>query len=70
MFSKGKIVPNSKVITGPTQMHIYDVPTPVWIPFAFFPLTKTRTSGVIFPSFGEDGTRGYFLQNGGYYFAI
>ena len=70
LISKGKIVPNSKVITGPTQMHIYDVPTPVWIPFAFFPLTKTRTSGVIFPSFGEDGTRGYFLQNGGYYFAI
>ena len=70
LISKGKIVPNSKVITGPTQMHIYDVPTPVWIPFAFFPLTKTRTSGVIFPSFGEDGRRGYFLQNGGYYFAI
>ena len=70
LISKGKIVPNSKVITGQTQMHIYDVPTPVWIPFAFFPLTKTRTSGVIFPSFGEDGRRGYFLQNGGYYFAI
>ncbi|MFC7444250.1 LPS-assembly protein LptD [Mesoflavibacter sp. HG96] len=70
LISKGKIVPNSKVITGPTQMHIYDVPTPVWIPFAFFPLTKTRTSGIIFPSFGEDGRRGYFLQNGGYYFAI
>lgn len=66
----GKIVPGSKVITGPTQMYIYDVPTPVWIPFAFFPLTKTRTSGLIFPSFGEDGRRGYFLQNGGYYFAI
>ena len=70
LISKGKIVPSSKVITGPTQMHIYDVPTPVWIPFAFFPLTKTRTSGLIFPSFGEDGRRGYFLQNGGYYFAI
>lgn len=70
LISKGKIVPSSKVITGPTQMHIYNVPTPVWIPFAFFPLTKTRTSGLIFPSFGEDGRRGYFLQNGGYYFAI
>ena len=40
------------------------------MPFAFFPLSKTRTSGVLFPSFGEESNRGYFLQNGGYYFAI
>lgn len=67
---KGKIVPGSKVVSGLTNLFIYDVPTPVGLPFAFFPLTETQTSGVIFPSFGEDGTRGYFLQNGGYYFAI
>jgi hypothetical protein len=53
-------------------MEIYGVPTPIALPFAYFPLTKTRTSGVIFPTFGEDiaNDRGYFLQNGGYYFAI
>jgi len=51
-------------------MFIADVPTPIGLPFAFFPLSKKRTSGVIFPSFGEQNNRGYFLQNGGYYFAL
>jgi len=51
-------------------MFIADVPTPIGLPFAFFPLSQTRTSGVLFPSFGEQNDRGYFLQNGGYYFAI
>ena len=70
LIRKGKMVPNKKVITGPTNLFIYDVPTPIGLPFAFFPLTKTRSSGILFPSFGEDGNRGYFLQNGGYYFPI
>lgn len=72
LIRKGKIVPGKKVVTGLTNMFIYDVPTPIGLPFGFFPLTKTRTSGVIIPSFGEDtgNDRGYFLQNGGYYFAI
>jgi hypothetical protein len=67
---KAKIVPGKKVVTGLTNLFIADVPTPIGLPFAFFPLSKTRTSGVLFPSFGEENTRGYFLQNGGYYFAI
>lgn len=69
---KAKLVPNKKVITGLTNMYIYDVPTPIGLPFAFFPMSKKQTSGVIFPSFGQDtgNNRGYFLQNGGYYFAI
>ena len=46
------------------------MPTPIGLPFAFFPLTEKRTSGVIFPSFGENSNRGYNIQNGGYYFAI
>ncbi len=73
LLRKAKIVPGKKVVTGLTNMFIADVPTPIGLPFAFFPLTKKRTSGVIFPSFGQDGgstDRGYFLQNGGYYFAI
>lgn len=70
LIRKGKLVPNKKVITGLTNLFIYDVPTPIGLPFAFFPLSKKRTSGIIFPSFGEDGNRGYFLQNGGYYFPI
>ncbi len=65
-----KLVPNKKVIVGPTYMEIYGIPTPIALPFAFFPMTKKQTSGIIFPTFGEDSNRGYNLQNGGYYFAI
>ncbi|WP_179353692.1 putative LPS assembly protein LptD [Winogradskyella vidalii] len=68
--SKMKLVPNKKVIVGPTYMEIYGVPTPIALPFAFFPMTNKQTSGIIFPSFGEDSNRGYNIQNGGYYFAI
>ncbi|MDA9761206.1 putative LPS assembly protein LptD, partial [Flavobacteriaceae bacterium] len=67
---KAKVVPGKKIVTGLTNMFIADVPTPIGLPFAFFPLSKKRTSGVIFPSFGEQNNRGYFLQNGGYYFAL
>ncbi len=70
LLRKAKVVPNQKVATGFTNMYIYDVPTPIALPFAYFPLTKKQTSGVIFPTFGEQNNRGYFLQNGGYYFAI
>lgn len=72
LMNKAKIVPNKKVVTGFSQMYIYDVPTPIALPFAYFPMTKKQTSGIIVPSFGEDtgNDRGYFLQNGGYYFAI
>ena len=51
-------------------MYIADVPLPLGLPFAFFPLTKDRTSGFIIPSFGDNRDRGFFFQNGGYYFAI
>ncbi len=70
LMRKAKIVPGKKVVTGLTNMFIYNVPTPIGLPFAYFPMTNKQTSGVIFPSFGEQNNRGYFLQNGGYYFAI
>ena len=70
LLRKAKVVPGKKVVTGLTNMFIADVPTPIGLPFAFFPLSKKRTSGIIFPSFGEQNNRGYFLQNGGYYFAL
>ena len=70
LLRKAKVVPDEKVATGLTNMFIYGVPTPIGLPFAYFPLTKKQTSGVIFPTFGEQNNRGYFLQNGGYYFAI
>ena len=70
LMRNAKVVPGKKVVTGLTNMFIADVPTPIGLPFAYFPLTKKQTSGVIFPSFGEDNQRGYNIQNGGYYFAI
>ncbi len=67
---KAKFVPKKKIIAGLSNMYIADVPTPIGVPFAYFPLTESRTSGFIFPTFGEVNNRGYFIQNGGYYFAI
>ncbi len=65
-----KFVPDKKIVTGLVNMYIADVPTPLGLPFAYFPLTDEQTSGFILPSFGQSNNRGYFLQNGGYYFAI
>ncbi len=67
---KAKFVPKKKVIAGFSNMYIADVPTPIAVPFAYFPMTTEKRSGILFPTFGEQNDRGYFLQNGGYYFAI
>ena len=69
--SKVKFIPGKKVITGLTNMVIADVPTPLALPFAFFPMSKeTSISGVILPSYNDSNNRGFSLQNGGYYFAL
>ncbi len=67
---RAKVVPQKKIVTGFTNMYIADVPLPLGLPFAFFPLTKDRASGFIIPSFGDNRNRGFFFQNGGYYFAV
>ena len=64
---KAKFVPKKKVIAGLSNIYIADVPTPIALPFAYFPLTSGRTAGVMMPTFGNDPDRGYFLQNLGYY---
>lgn len=66
---KAKIVPNKKIVVGPTKLVIADVPTPIILPFAYLPLTSSKASGFIVPSYGESNSQGFFLQNGGYYFA-
>jgi len=68
--NKAKLIPNKKLVASLSQLFIADVPTPLIIPFAYFPMTKTRTSGVLIPSWGESARQGYYLQNGGYYLAI
>ncbi|MBS7786807.1 LPS-assembly protein LptD [Flavobacterium sp. CYK-55] len=68
--SRLKFVPGKKVVTGLTNMVIADVPTPLALPFAFFPMTEESQSGLIIPTFNDTNTRGYSLQNGGYYLAL
>jgi len=67
---KAKLVPGKKIIVGLSNLVIADVPTPIAIPFAYFPMTDTRASGFIIPTWGEANNQGYFLQNGGYYLAL
>ena len=67
---KGKIIPGGKIISGLTNMFIADVPTPVGLPFAYFPSSQTKESGFIIPSIGESNLRGFYVQNGGYYLAL
>lgn len=67
---KAKFVPKKKVIAGFSNLYIVDVPTPIALPFAYFPLTVGRTAGIMMPTFGNDPNRGYFLQNGGYYLPV
>lgn len=69
-ITKGKVIPNDKIISGPAYLVIEDVPFPLILPFGFFPNTKSRASGVIIPEYGEEANRGVFLRGGGFYFGI
>jgi lipopolysaccharide assembly outer membrane protein LptD (OstA) len=69
-FTESKLITNDKIVTGPAYVTIEDVPTPLALPFAFFPLAHDRTSGILLPSYGWMNGRGYYLKDGGYYFAI
>lgn len=68
--NKAKFVPGKKVVIGGTNMVIANVPTPIYLPFAFFPMTEKSRSGLIIPNYNYTSQRGYTLQNGGYYFAL
>ncbi len=69
--NKVKFIPNKKVVTGFTNMVIANVPTPIALPFAFFPMNKeVSVSGILLPSYNDSNTRGFSLQNGGYYFVL
>lgn len=68
--TKGKMRPKKDIVVGPTYMVLAGLPLPLAVPFGYFPFSEKYSSGVIFPSFGTDYQRGYYLSNGGYYFAI
>lgn len=69
-FTKAKVIPNNKIITGPAFLTIEDVPLPLVLPFGLFPNKRGQTSGIIIPTYGESANRGFYLENGGYYFGI
>ena len=69
-MTKAKVRPGKDISTGPAYMVVGGVPLPLAIPFGFFPFTDSYSSGVIMPTFGDDYTRGFYLKNLGYYFAI
>ncbi|MBN2742777.1 MAG: LPS-assembly protein LptD [Marinilabiliaceae bacterium] len=69
-LTKAKVIPGRKIITGPAYFVMEDVPIYfLFIPFGFVPSTSKYSSGIIMPSYGEESTRGFFLRNGGYYWA-
>ena len=69
-FTKSKLITGDKIVTGPAWITVEDAPTPIAVPFAFFPITHDRASGLIIPSYGWMNYRGYYLKDGGYYWAI
>ncbi|MBK7851181.1 MAG: LPS-assembly protein LptD [Bacteroidetes bacterium] len=68
--NKLKVISNNKIVTGPAYLTIENIPTPFLIPFGFFPNKKGRSSGIIFPAFGESTERGFYFQHLGYYFGF
>lgn len=69
-ITRGKVKPGSNIVTGPAYLVLSGLPLPLAVPFGYFPFTKKYSSGIIFPTFGDDYRRGLYLDNGGYYFAI
>ncbi len=69
-MSRAKVRPGKDVVFGPTYLVVADVPLPLAIPYGFFPFTKSYSSGLIMPTYGDEMDRGFYLRDGGYYFAI
>ena len=69
-LSRAKVRPGKDVVFGPAYLVVADVPLPLAIPYGFFPFTKKYSSGFIMPSYGDESSRGFYLRDGGYYFAM
>lgn len=69
-LSRAKVRPGKDVVFGPAYLVVADVPLPLAIPYGFFPFTKSYSSGFIMPSYGDEQDRGFYLRDGGYYFAM
>lgn len=69
-LSRAKVRPGKDVVFGPAYLVVADVPLPFAVPYGFFPFTKSYSSGFIMPSYGDEQSRGFYLRDGGYYFAL
>ena len=69
-LSRAKVRPGKDVVFGPAYLVVCDVPMPLAIPYGFFPFTKSYSSGFIMPTYGDESDRGFYLRDGGYYFAM
>ncbi len=69
-LSRAKVRPGKDVVFGPAYLVVADVPLPLAVPYGFFPFTKSFSSGLIMPTYGDEQDRGFYLRDGGYYFAI
>ena len=69
-MSRAKVRPGKDVVFGPAYLVVADVPLPLAVPYGFFPFTKSYSSGFIMPTYGDETERGFYLRDGGYYFAI
>lgn len=69
-LTRGKVRPGKDAVFGPAYLVVEDVPLPLAIPYGFFPFSKKYSSGIIVPTFGDETNRGFYLREGGYYFAI
>ena len=69
-LSRAKVRPGKDVVFGPAYLVVCDVPMPLAIPYGFFPFTKSYSSGFIMPTYGDESDRGFYLRDGGYYFAV
>ena len=69
-LSRAKMHPGKNVIFGPAHIVVEDVPLPLALPYGFFPFKSKYSSGFIMPTYGDETNRGFYLRDGGYYFAI
>ncbi|HRG59579.1 MAG TPA: putative LPS assembly protein LptD [Bacteroidia bacterium] len=69
-LSKLKVIPDDKIVTGPANLVVADVPTPLALPFGFFPNRKGQANGILLPTYGQADNYGFFLKDGGYYLGI
>ncbi len=69
-LTRAKVRPKKNIVTGPAYMVLAGLPLPLAVPFGYFPFSDKYASGVIVPTFGDDYNRGFYLSDGGYYFAI